>query len=57
MTVEEAVKALDALTAADRERAHGEADDIVSEVMRANGLAAVADAYDRASERVGFWYA
>ena len=53
MTEEEAVAALDALTDGDPEGAHGEADNILAEFVPE----AVNAAYQRAVQRVGFWYA
>jgi hypothetical protein len=54
MTVDEAVATLDALERGDdREAAHDEADTILMGMVPE----AVAAAYGRARERVGFWYA
>lgn len=53
----EAVAELDAMPAdTDEENAHGEADRILCEVLRESGLNEVADAFERARDRVGFWY-
>lgn len=57
MTPAEAIKKLDALSGQDPEVDHQEADTIVWHVLRANGLAAVADAYERARARGGYGYA
>ena len=56
MTEEEAIKLLDALTGADQECAHIEADNILLAVLETAGYKDVADAYERAQERVRFWY-
>jgi hypothetical protein len=56
METKEAVERLEALTWADPEHAHSEADKILVEVLRANGLHEVAEAYMAAMVRVGFWY-
>lgn len=41
----------------DQEVAHGEADDILCEYLRSIGESEVADAFDAASDEIGFWYA
>ena len=41
----------------DPERVHSEADELVLEVLRTNGLSAVAVEFIRLRDRVGFWYA
>ncbi len=41
----------------DEEMAHVEADRILCEFIRAIGHADVADAFEAARRRVGFWYA
>ncbi len=56
-SADQACEELNALTSADPESAHGEADDVVMEVLRLHNLSHVADAFERASERCGFWYA
>lgn len=38
------------------EEGHGHADHVVLQFLRDNGFAQVADAWDAAQERVGFWY-
>ena len=50
------VTKLDALDG-DAERSHAEADKLMQEAFRLLGAKEVADAFERASERVGFWYA
>lgn len=54
---QEAVAKLQALTWADPEEAHGEADEILCEFLRAIGHTGVAAAFEAAADRVGFWYA
>jgi hypothetical protein len=41
----------------DEEAAHGTADDLLIEFLREIGYEDVADAYEAARDRVGFWYA
>ena len=36
---------------------HCRADDLLCEFLRAKGFGDVAEAYERAANRVGFWYA
>ncbi len=57
MTPEEAINKLNALTDADPETAHVEADRILCQLLQDNGMAEVAKAFKDADERVGFWYA
>ena len=57
MNIDEAVKELNAITNGDNEYAHCQADKILKEFLRSNGYAKVADAFDEADDRVGFWYA
>ena len=58
ISASEAVQYLDALTAdGDTESDHCDADDILVELLKSIGYAQVAEAYERARERVGFWYA
>ena len=59
MTQDEAVEKLRSYGEnAYQEQAHGDADDVLLAVLRANGLGAVADEYDALRDRVGgFWYA
>ncbi len=56
-SVEWAVAELAKLHAMEPGAAHGMADNILLDVLRANELGDVADAWQLASERVGFWYA
>ena len=56
MTPDEATKRLNALNG-DPEGDHIEADDILLDVLEANGFAGVASAYRKAEDRIGFWYA
>lgn len=53
MTTEEIVAALDALDGLDEERDHGAADSLLLQAVPAE----VAEAWERARERIGFWYA
>lgn len=57
MTKDEAIALLDGLTDADPESAHGHADGALVSFLRHLGHDDVADAFDRACHRVGFWYA
>lgn len=57
MTIDECVFALETLCDGDPERAHGEADEILLNYLRTHRAGAVAEAYNKARERVGFWYA
>lgn len=52
----DAADELDALDASDPEYAHGRADEILLSVVRVFAPQ-VADAYERADERIHFWYA
>jgi hypothetical protein len=54
---QEAVAKLNALTSHDPETAHGRADEILCEFIRSIGHAEVAEAFEAAADRVGFWYA
>jgi hypothetical protein len=56
MTIEEAVAKLDALDG-DPECDHGTAEEILCEYLKSHRAEAVADAFERAADRVGFWYA
>ena len=53
----ETVKSLDGLTSGDPESAHGLADQCLIDFLRGAGFASIAEAYERAEKRVGFWYA
>lgn len=55
---DEAIDLLDALENRDSECSHCRADGILLAVLRSNTLFdEVAMAYERAAQRVGFWYA
>lgn len=63
MSEAEAVQKLDALKHVDdgqmylsNEDDHKAADGILLDFLRANGNGALADAFDRARERLDFWY-
>lgn len=56
MTPEMVIERLDSLTDADPEAAHGTADAILIEFLRGIGYGTVANAFENASDRVGFWY-
>jgi hypothetical protein len=58
MTQDEAIARLkELITAGEGGHAtHVFADDVLLAVLRANGLSAVADAYDRLNEELPFWY-
>ena len=55
MESKRAIKELDALTDADPENAHSTADDVLIDFIRSAGYPEVAEAYQRAEIRVGFW--
>lgn len=57
MTAAEAIERLSSLRGGDPEDDHGEADRVLLQVLRSHGLANVADAWESACDRVGFWYA
>jgi len=59
MTAIEALEALRALEGGDKEIDHSSADDILLAFLRNHDPACkdVANAYDDARERIGFWYA
>lgn len=57
MTAAEAIERLNSLSGGDPEDDHGEADRVLLQVLRSHGLANVADAWESACDRVGFWYA
>ena len=52
------VDGLDAMEGGgDPECLHGEAEDLLCNLLKDIGLHSAADAFDRAGARVGFWYA
>ena len=54
----EAIDKLAAMTEHDdAEIAHSEAEDILCGLLKELGFGDAAEAFERASERVGFWYA
>ena len=55
--IAEAVEQLDALDGADPESSHFKADEVLCQTLRELGAGEVADAFERAADRVGFWYA
>ncbi len=58
MTHDEAVEQLDALPEhTDNEIAHSQADMILIHYLFTNGAPEISDAWRRAKDRVGFWYA
>ena len=57
MTPEEAVKALDELEGGDNEAMHLYADQVLLDLIKSLGHPEVAEAFNRADERVGLWYA
>lgn len=56
MTIKEAVAKLDALNG-NPEFDHPEAERILCEYLKSHRASEVADAFNRANDRVGFWYA
>ena len=57
MTSEEAVNKLEQLNRRDSEQAHIDADDILVEFLANQGFGAVADAFSKAQDDIGFCYA
>lgn len=60
MTEQEAVNELQRVVVelcADEEIAHGRADQILIEFLKANGFKTVADQYESTRDQIGFWYA
>lgn len=57
MNKDEAIQVLESLTDDDRENAHIVADGCLTKWLRANGHSDLAEAWERAAVRVGFWYA
>lgn len=57
MTKQEAIDKLNALTGDDQESDHIDADRILVQMLNETEFKEVADAWNRADERVGFWYA
>ena len=58
ITSREAVEKLNAMAAeSDAEQSHSEADEILCDLLRSLGYGAVANAFEDAKARVGFWYA
>ena len=57
MTIDECVFALETLGDEDPEGAHVEADAILLDYLQTHRAGAVAEAYNKARERIGFWYA
>ena len=53
----ELLKRLDALTDADQEHSHSEADDILCDALLLCGEVQIAEAWRAARRRIGFWYA
>ena len=56
MTAERAVEQLNALPVDDEEMSHVKAEEILCELLRSQGMAEVAIAFDAAVRRCGFWY-
>ena len=56
-TVEQVIFELNSLTDDDPERAHGQAEDLLLDYLKSEGHEDVADAFNRAVSRCGFWYA
>lgn len=56
MTRQDAKRRLDKLTDDDPESAHGRAEDIICQFLKDNGFGDVAEAFEAARDRVGFWY-
>lgn len=56
-SAQEVVDRLNALPGADQESEHAEADSLLMDALRLVGGHEIADAFNAASDRVGFWYA
>ena len=56
-TNEEIIETLNQLDSRDKEDSHSDADYLLCEALHNNGLGEIAEAWERARERVGFWYA
>lgn len=56
-TKQETIDSLNALSNRDKELAHSDSDDLMLEALRLAGWNDVAEAYDAARDRIGFWYA
>jgi hypothetical protein len=57
MTKYDVINLLDAMDDKNPEVAHIEAENILMAFLKDNGFPEVAEAYERAQGRVGFWYA
>lgn len=57
MTELRAIEELDTLDGFDPEEAHTDAESILLAFLRHAGYTRVADAFEAANDRVGFWYA
>lgn len=56
-TKTKSIKALQTLDPRDPEVAHAEAEDVLLNYLRKTGDADLADAFVRARDSIGFWYA
>lgn len=56
-SIDEVITRLNAVTGADQEDAHIEADRLLLDALLLLGGSEVVSAYQAARERVGFWYA
>lgn len=58
ITDKECIEMLDAYDdTADQEAAHSQCEALLMSFLRGNGYGKVAEAYEAARDRVGFWYA
>ena len=57
LTTCEAIDRLDYLSDGDKEIAHQMADEIIMAALRFNELRELAEAWEAARSRIGFWYA
>ena len=57
LSPEHIISELDALGKGDPEAAHGHAEGLLMAYLRSWGHGDIADAYERARDRVGFYYA
>jgi len=57
MDKKEVIKRLNDLTSDDPEVSHGRADDLLLDFLKENGHQDLAQAWDSACDRCGFWFA
>ncbi len=57
MTDEEIIAALESMSGTDTEQEHITADDLLVQALKNAGKEKIAEAFQAAANRVGFWYA